>query len=541
MSDILRIGVSGLNVAQYALNTTGNNISNVNTEGYTRQRVDQVARADQNLGGIALGKGVDAANVERVMNDFLNINVRNSGTNVGQMSSYTRYASQVDGVISDDVAGLSSSLQAFFDSVNAVADDPASVPARQTMLSEGASLTAKLNSLDYQLGQLNTGINAELKANVTEINTITSELAVINRNIAQLGGASGSNSLMDQRDQLLNELAQKIGITTTNNGNGSINVTTMGGQALVVDGTSFELGTQVNPERPTELDITYTAGASTTVITDAVAGGEMRGLLDVREEVVRETRNALGRLGAGLAMAFNTQQAAGDDLDGVTGANLFSIGSPQVTSQAGMTGVLNVSFDSASIANLTTSDYRVSFDGTNYTAVRLADNTTVYNGTGTSFSADGLDFNFSTGAAAGDSYLVQPMRQVANSISMATDDPRKIAAANSGNGIGDNANILAMADLQLTSTLEGGTASFTDAYSQLIGDIGSKTRQMETGLASMEAVQASAVEARDSVSGVNLDEEAANLLKFQQAYQAAARVISVGNDVFTSLLQAVGR
>lgn len=544
MADILGIGISGLNAAQRALSTTGNNISNVNTPGYTRQRVDLSTRQDQNVGGLAVGKGVDVESINRVMNEFLTTNVRNSGTNVGQMTSYNTYSSQIDGILSDDVSGLSSSLQSFFDAVNGVADDPASVPARQAMLSQAESLTAKFNTLNSQLDQFNTGVNSELRANVARVNELTRNIAEINQNISQLNGRSdgnGSNSLYDQREQALNELASLVGVNSTQNSDGTVSVMTTSGQVLVSGVTNIELDTKPDPLNPSQLDVTYRVGGSDVVVTNTLSGGEIGGLIEVREDVIDETRNALGRLGAGLALAFNSQQALGEDLDGVTGVDLFSLPSPSVAANAGVTGVLDVSFDPASISDLTTSDYRVSYDGTNYTATRLSDNTQVYSGPGTAFSADGLDFNFSTGAAAGDTYLVQPMQQVARQISTATSDPRVIAAAGVGTGIGDNANALAMADLQVNQTLEGGNASLTEAYTQLIGDVGSKARQAKTGLESMEAVQASAIEARDSVSGVSLDEEAADLLKFQQAYQAAARVIAVGNEIFGTLLQATGR
>lgn len=542
MADILKIGVSGLQAAQRALSTTGNNITNVNTPGYSRQRVDFSTRQDQILGGLAIGKGVDIANVSRIVNEFLNVNVQTSGTNVGNAASYNTYSSQVDGLLADNVIGLSPSLQEFFDSVNGLANDPSSVSIRQTMLGQGEALAGKFHSLNRQLDQLNQGINSELQANVSQVNALTTSIAEINENLSRFNGQtnnSGSNSLRDQLGNAVNELARLIGISTTKVNDGTLNITTTSGQVLVSGATSVKLATQADPLNPSQLDVTYQVGSSSVVITDHLSGGEISGLIEVRSEVLDNTRNALGRIAVGLAQAFNTQQAAGEDLDGLAGTDIFTIPNPVVAADVTVTGVVAATFDPANIAQLTTSDYRISFNGANYTMTRLSDNTQVFSGAGPAFSADGMNFNFTTGAVAGDTYLVQPMQQVARQFDVVMTDPRKIAAAGVGTGVGDNANVLIMADLQLNNILEGGNASFNDAYGQLIGDIGTKARQAKTGLEAMEAVEQSAIEARESVSGVNLDEEAADLLKFQQAYQAAARVIAVGNELFGTLLQAI--
>ena len=543
MGDILKIGVSGLQAAQRALSTTGNNITNVNTPGYSRQRVDFSPRQDQILGGLAIGKGVNIDRVSRVVNEFLNNNVQTSATNVGNMASYNTYSSQVDKLLADNVIGLSPSMQDFFDSVNALADDPASIPTRQTLLGSAESLAAKFHSLNTQLNQLDNGVNQELRANVSQINALTANIAEINGKLTQINGRSndvGSNSLNDQLDQAVTELSRLTGVTTTEQSNGGLNIMTSGGQVLVSGANNYELSTQLNPSKPSQLEVTYQVGSSHVVIASNTITGELGGLLKVREEVLDKARNSLGRLAAGIALEFNRLQGTGRDLDGNLGGDLFSIPAPVAAGEGTVTGAMNVAFNPAQVNQLTTSDYRISFDGAVYTATRLSDNTQTNLGAGPALAVDGLTINVTTPAAAGDSFLIQPMKDVAAQINVAITDPRKIAAAaDPFTGVGDNANALAMADLQLNNTLEGGNASFNDAYSQLIGDVGTKARQAKTGLEAMEAVEQSAIEARDSVSGVNLDEEAADLLKFQQAYQAAAKVVAVGNELFGTLLQAV--
>ena len=542
MGDILKIGVSGLQAAQRALSTTGNNITNVNTPGYSRQRVDFAPRQDQILGGLAIGKGVNIERVSRVVNEFLNTNVQTSATNVGTMASYNTYSTQVDKLLADNVIGLSPSMQDFFDFVNALADDPSSIPTRQTMLGSAESLAAKFHSLDRQLDQLDAGVNQELRSNVTQINSLTAQIADINGKLTLVNGRgdAGSNSLNDQLGQAVNELSKLIGVTTNKQASGGLNIMTSGGQVLVSGGSNYELGTQLDPMNPSQLEVTYQVGSNNIAIAANTLTGEIGGLLKVREEVLDKARNSLGRLAAGVALEFNSLQAGGRDLDGVLGGDLFSIPSLSAFGEGTVTGAMTVAFDVTKVDEFTTSDYRISFDGAAYTVTRLSDNTQTNLGAGPALTIDGLNITITTPAAANDSFIIQPMKDLAGEIKVAISDPKKIAAAaDPFAGVGDNTNALKMADLQLDNILEGGKASFNDAYSQLIGDVGTKARQAKTGLEAMEAVEQSAIEARDSVSGVNLDEEAADLLKFQQAYQAAARVIAIGNELFGTLLQAV--
>ncbi|MFK8068117.1 MAG: flagellar hook-associated protein FlgK [Gammaproteobacteria bacterium] len=544
MADILNIGVSGLRAAQRALSTTGHNISNVNTPGYTRQRVDLSARQDQTIGGLTLGRGVNVDQVSRIMNQFLSSNVQTSATNVGTVASYNTYSSQVDKILANEATGLSPSMQDFFNSVNALADDPSSLPTRQAMIGSAETLSAKFNSLYAIVDQFDESVDQELQAKVSEINSLAANIAEINDRLARVNGSSGnsgSNSLNDQLDKAVTELSSLIGINTYAEASGGLNITTKSGQVLVSGASSSQFSTQADPLNPSKLDVTYSVSGSNVVITDTIKTGELGGLLNVRTDVLDKARSSLGRMAAGIALSFNTQQAAGRDLNGVAGGDLFSITpAPAAQGEGTVTGAMTVAFNPTQVTQLTTSDYRITFDGTDYISTRLSDNTQTNLGTGPALAVDGLSITVTTGASTTDSFLIQPTRSIAGQISTTITDPAEIAAAaNPFTGVGDNTNALAMADFQLSKTLDGGNSTFNDANSLLIGDLGTKSRQAKNSLEAMQAVEQSAIEARDNVSGVNLDEEAADMLKFQQAYQAAARMISVGNELFGTLLQAV--
>jgi flagellar hook-associated protein 1 FlgK len=156
-------------------------------------------------------------------------------------------------------------------------------------------------------------------------------------------------------------------------------------------------------------------------------------------------------------------------------------------------------------------------------------------------AADGITLSLAGGVAAGDSFLIRPVHNGGRDIGVAISSPTEVAAAASGNSLGDNSNALALAALQLKNVMGGGTESFQSAYSHLVASVGVTTSHAKVNASAQRTLLDRAVESQQSVSGVNLDEEAANLIKFQQAYQAAAQVISVSDDIFQTLLSVTSR
>ena len=185
---------------------------------------------------------------------------------------------------------------------------------------------------------------------------------------------------------------------------------------------------------------------------------------------------------------------------------------------------------------MTASDYRLNFDGTEYRLTRLSDE--LFVDAGGNFNVDGLNITIASGSAQpGDSFLIRPFRRVAGDLSVSLTDPREVAAAGTPfAGPGDNTNARALAQLQATPALLGGKATYQDAYNEIVGDVGTRTHAAEIDRTAQEQLLDHARQARDSVSGVNLDEEAANLLKYQQAYHAAAQLIPALNNMFDALI-----
>lgn len=635
-SSVFNIGVSGLAAAQAGLLTTGHNISNASTPGFNRQQIVQSTNTPQFTGAGYFGQGTNVTTVQRVYNQFLASQTLSAQTRLSELNAYADQIRQVDGLLANPSAGLSTALNDFFRGVHEVAANPASIPARQSMLSMAQALVGRFQSVDNRLNEIRDGVDTQLASTVADINSYTTQIAALNQRIilAQAAGpGQPANDLLDQRDQLIAQLNQQVRVTTLTESDGSLSVFVGNGQAVVVGAQSYGLATMQSGEDASRMTVGITlASGGTAALPEAMlTGGTLGGLLAFRRESLDTAQNALGRIALGLAETFNAQHRLGQDLTGALGGNFFTAPAPQVITPNnppnGGTAAIGVAV--ASAANLTTSDYRLTANGGgNYTLVRLSDSTTVFSATALPQTVDGLTISLASGAAnAGDSFLIQPTRAAAHDIAVALTDARSIAAAapirtaasngNSGTGaisagsvnapppvnanltqtvtitfnnppttfdvagtgtgnpagvaftaggsityngwtvqiggtpaagdvftisansagVADNRNALLLAGLQTGKTLAGGTASYQSAYAQIVSDVGNKTREIQVTATAQESVVKQAEEAQQSLSGVNLDEEAANLLRYQQAYQASGKMIEIADKLFNTLLE----
>jgi flagellar hook-associated protein 1 FlgK len=543
---LLGIATSGLMAFQRNLTTVGHNIANVNTEGYSRQNVELTEREPQFTGAGFVGTGVDVASITRSYDDFLNAQVRSSTSTSSGMDAYYRMATRIDDIIADPDTGLSPTLQAFFNAVQGVANDPTSIAARRVMLTEGETLTKRFNTLNNQMDELRAQTNQGLSSSADEINSLASGIAALNQKIVvalgQGGGKQPPNDLLDQRNLLLEKLSAEINTQVVAQDDGALNVFIGKGQSLVMGSNANTLRVKDSTYDPDRKEIALSAGSTGSVlITDSLSGGQMGGLLDFSNRVLDPAQNALGRIAAGLAAQFNQQHRAGYGLDGDTGLSFFSAPSVHLLGKSGNTGTISATF--ADVNHLTVHDYRIDVAAGSVIVTNLQTNaTTSYTAPDfPSFTHDGIAVDVST-AAAGDSFLVQPTRRAAGNLSPVLSDPRSIAASASDTAsgtVGDNGNARALADLQSARGLLHGKASYQDAYAAMVGDVGSLTHAAEINSTAQKSLLNHTIERRDSVSGVNLDEEAANLIRFQQSYQAAAQLVTVVNSTFDALIGAV--
>ncbi len=545
---LLGTAASGLQAFQRAISVTGHNISNANTDGYTRQRIELGTRPPSFTGQGYIGNGVQVESIERVFDEFVTERLRNTTSSSSQYETLALLSGRVSNLLGDDDAGLSNGLEAFFNAVQALADDPASIPVRQLLLAEGESLIARFHNLDTQLDSMRDEINGGLSNMVAEINNLSTAIAEANRNIVDAtsqGSGAAPNDLLDERDNLINRLSELVSVRTVEQDNGATNVFVGSGQSLVTGFLASELRTVPNSFDNRHLDIAVVGAGLSTVITDNLTGGQLGATLEFRDRMLNTAQNGLGRIAVSVATEFNRQHALGMDLDGAAGTDFFSVTAPQVAANLNNTGTASVSasFDDANIDGLSTDDYLLGFDGAAWALSRVSDGQPVSMTGSGPFFADGLQIDVSGSAAAGDRFLIRPTRSAGADISTIVANPRAIAAAAAAASPapGDNSNALLLANLQVAQTMENATTSFQGAYGQLVGELGTQTRSAQINADAQGALLAQAQESRDAVSGVNLDEEAANLLRFQQAYQAIAQVISVADSTFQTLLSAVRR
>lgn len=544
MSGILGISTRALMAFQNALTTTSHNIANANTEGYSRQRVGFATESPEFAGFGYVGRGVKIGDITRVYDQFVVEQVRTSQSSVNRDQTYLTLASDVDNLLADEATGLTPGLQSFFSSVQEVANDPTSAAARQVMLAEGETLAARFQNLDQALNDSRSRINAQMVNVTSEINSFAQAVADLNEDIAKAfaqGMGQAPNDLLDQRDAVIEELAQRVTVSVVNQDDGMANVFIGTGQSLVLGSDSARLVAAPLGEDPDYLDIAVEGQGDPVKITPLLSGGQLGGILEYRGQVLEPTQNALGRIAIGLADSFNAQHIQGVDLYGLAGSPFFSLPDPQILPASGNLGSLSVTFDDVSA--LSTEDYTLSHDGANWTLSRFPGGQSVpfESGTGSAldpYIVDGLSMDLSL-ADPGDVYLIRPTRSGGGDLSVVLTEGAQIAAGDPGQGVGGNGNALSLAGLQNGLPLLNGTASYEDAYAIVLGDVGTRTRQAEITASAQQKLLTESQTRRSSISGVNLDEEAANLIRFQQAYEAAARIVSAADTMFQSLLEAV--
>ncbi|KAF0804087.1 flagellar hook-associated protein [Alcanivorax xiamenensis] len=534
---LFSIGLSGLNAAQNALYTTSNNISNVYTPGYNRELVL--------LGERGVGNGVRVNDIQRQFDQYVAEQLNQSTSNASALQAYQTQVSQIDNLLADQEAGLAPLIQKFFSSLEDLAGAPSDPASRQGVIGSADTLSAQFRSFQQYLDDMQSGINGQISDEITQINNTAEQIANLNREIALAKAKQGEapNALLNQRDQLVAELSERIDVKLSVQESGTYNLSIGNGQPLVAGTRSFDLEAVESKTDPSRLVVGYhdSAGNLVELKSKNIQGGTLGGLLNFREETLDKTQNELGRLAVSLAGAFNEQHRAGVDLNGDAGGDMFAIGTPRLYSHADNTGTATLSVAFGDAGDLTTSDYTVTVvdPATGEFAITRKDNGETVNATldannQLSFGGVVVTIDDPTQLVANDRFEVQPTRYAAGGMEMLIRDTAEIAAGSAA-GSGNNENALALQELQ-NQSLVSGNATFSQAYASLVGDVGNRTNIVKVNLAAQQGLQEQLSAVQQSVSGVDLNEEATNLIRFQQYFQANAKVIEVGSTVLDSIL-----
>ncbi|MEI7537809.1 MAG: flagellar hook-associated protein FlgK [Comamonadaceae bacterium] len=544
MANIFTIGQSALAAAQAGISTAGQNIANVSTPGYSRQGVVQTATTPQPLGFGYLGQGTQVTAIRRIYSDYLGGQVVSAQSSSSQLDAQYSLIQQIDNMLADPSAGLSPAMQDFFNSLQDVSTYPADAPARQAALSSAQAMASRFRDLHGRLEDIRQGMNLQITDSVKSINSAAQQLVALNRAIDSAQSVSNgapANDLLDQRDRLVSDLSKQIKVTVTQQ-RGQYSVSIGNGQPLVTGASFHTLKTVASRTDPSRLEVAYDIPGQQSILTsDSLAGGALGGLLEFRSQTLEPAQNALGRVALGLASAINDQQQSGYTRSNVAGGNFFNLPAMRTVASSANQGQASISAALTDAAKLTSSDYRLQFVDGQFSLTRLSDNTvlktsTDLNTTLSASSSEGFSIALSGSPVNGDEFLIRPTAGVAGSLSVAITNTNDIAAASSRNSAGDNSNILKMIALQTGNTLNGGNDSYQSAYAQLVNQVGSKTAELAATSTSAATIRNQAQAASQNVSGVNLDEEAANLIKYQQAYQAAGKVLQLAKQMFDSLI-----
>ena len=324
-SSLLGTGVSGLLATQRALAATSHNIANVNTEGYSRQRVEFSARQPQPFGSAFVGTGTFINKIERVYDQFVTQQILTSRTGFNQAQEFNSLAAQVDNLLADSQAGLTPPLQDFFNAVHDVANDPTSLPARQVLISSAQSLQDRFGALSERFSSLQASTNEGLKQAINEVNSLTGAIARVNKDIsfARTTGSGEPNDLLDQRDHLIDKLSEFVKVTTVAQSDGAINVFIGNGQVVVAGNDSRQLSAVQNSFDTQRIEVGYVSSGNVSDISAQLSGGKIGGLIDFRNQILDPSQNALGLLAVGLTSTFNSQHRQGIDLNGNNGGDFF--------------------------------------------------------------------------------------------------------------------------------------------------------------------------------------------------------------------------
>jgi flagellar hook-associated protein 1 FlgK len=564
---LMDIAKRALAAQQLAVEVTSHNISNVNTAGYSRQTpVFETSMALPTPYG-SLGYGVQVTGIERAFDPFVAARLDQNTSSMAYYKSLAADLNQVAGIFNETQdGGLNELLSKFWDSWNDLADNPSGSGERQSLLNQAENLADAISSRADQLVTFRTSITQRLGPTIDEINSAAARIADLNQQIKAIETPEHqANDLRDERQVQLNKLSELIGVHYYTTGDGDINVSLANGTSLVEGANAWSLRCEISATD--QVQVIWQGPNSTELdVTAGLSGGQLSAQIDLRDTLIPQYQTSLDNLAQELIAGVNAQHSQGVGLEMlstatssyfVTTADLAQplVNNPSLTfGDRIAAGTFNVHVEDGSGASTATAititgattlnDLAAALD-----AVAGISASVVTTGTENRLQIT-ADAGYSFGFSEDDSNVLMGLGVNTfftgdNAYSMGVNDavtqnPNLIAAGqiDSGTGahpIGDNRNALALADLGDQPVGPGGL-TYGEAYRQLVTDIGLDTEQAGNNQNYFQGLVDQFTQLRDSVSGVSLDEELTNLIKFQRAYQAAAKMVTTADELLQTLL-----
>lgn len=542
MNNLFNLARTGLNVAQAAFRVTGDNLTNGMSGTYSRRNI-----IIGELGGMSTsqgfyGYGAQVSGVERAYDAFANNQLRGSLSHYASLSGRMEQLSDIDNMLADESDNVSVALNDMFKAMATLSGDVADGPARAAVFNSLGTLSNRYNASAKRLTALEKSTNTQIEQSAKDINSYTQQLAELNK---QLERAQGSGTppadLLDQRDALLEKMSEHIGITVTENQTtGRVDVTLSDGRPLVSGDTAYKLQTSPSDSDPNKTIVSYVdaSGKATPLDEDSITKGRLGGLFKFRNEDLTIARQELDQMAFMMAHRMNEQNAAGYDANGKPGEALFSLPDIKAIANAKNTGTGKLgSIVAADPKAVKSENYTITFSGGNW-VVTGADGRNVPLETAgpgeIRFEGVVIDV-LGGGINDGDSFTLNPMAGAAEGISRKITSGQDFAAAGSATGgPGDNTNLEAMLKIQDEKLI--GKNTLSEAYASLVGTIGDRARSVKSEATSAEIDFTTKYETKQSISGVNMDNERINLDMFMSYYRANTQLLQTATDMFDALL-----
>ena len=655
--NLYQTGVSGLLSAQQQLATTGHNIANVNTEGYSRQRAEQSATDAIRAGGNYVGTGTYVADISRLYDQFAYREQVINQSNLGAANASNTSLTQLNGLLDSAGGAITGSIEQFYQSINSIADNPSDPALRDIAINQANTLATNFNNLNDSFDRIEASTNSEIEEIAKQISDLSTELANINGRILHTnspGQPGQPNDLLDERDRLINQLAEFTNVNTVTDANGVMTVMIGSGNTLVAGSTALRVEVMPGDPDPLKTQVAIASDNTTIRLKQDSLGGALGAKIKFRDEDLAQARSSINRVSLVLSETLNGAQRQGLDLNRGQGASFFrdindtTSQEARILSHQGNSNTFRSGIEITDVTQLPTNEFELVYDGANYQLTNLADGTTTNlgpQGAGTYNTAFGFNFVENAGTpVAGDKFTIRPNANSAALMQVEIIDGKAIAASSAvsvtpsdnnvsagginivdvadpvaaraaapmridvlenppgsgtfnytitdntnttsapiaytppsqqiqlppapataaftveitgrpsgqapngpeqftigdafGTGNGENAKFIA--DTRDQGIINGGRENFRQSIGITTAQVGSHAKAAELGAETSQALFTQAFNRNQETSGVNLDEEAANLLRFQQAYQASSRVVSVANTIFDTLLSAVG-
>jgi len=544
LSGLFDIGRSGIFANQLALRVASNNIANVNTPGYSRQDVIMQIANPVQLQGHYLGRGVGDVEIRRHFDNFTYYQILGQSNNYGRSYSLERGLSNIEQVFNETQGyGLLSSMQEYFNAWQDVANNPNDTAQRTALLTKAQAFVNVARQIESEIKDTLEFVNDEVGDVIKQINVLSRNIAEVNGKVMEVeaGGVAVANVFRDQREDMMKELAELVDYDWNEDKDGTVTIVA-GRRSIVAGVESYDLSTALNLDGDRDV---YNGGVK---VTSFIQSGELGGFISVRDDIKTNALLSLRKMVASVIQETNylheySLANPSYDLDGNQGTNFFS--ALPLFTRDDTTGGSSASITAASIVDaspsvLTLDQYDINFvDALNY-EIRNHDSGALvangaYNPAGTTLTFDGIQVVIAGAAAADDTFFVSPLQTAVENFSVNLTNGRQVAAAQSA-APGDNTNALDIISMNSSNITNLNNDSFTGYYSEIVTVTGSLTKAARDSLEYDNNLLFELRNRRDSVSGVSLDEEAANIIRYQRAFEAGARIIKLTDELMELII-----